>query len=114
MSDDIDLTCQDCNATFIFTSSDQDFYAEKGFTQPKRCKPCRDAKKAKNGDKGGGQRRDDRPRSGGCDRERKLFDVTCTECGVETQVPFEPRTGSPVYCRECFKVKSITRDGQRR
>ena len=41
------LKCVDCGAEFIFTAREQEFYAEKGFqNEPKRCKPCRDAKKA--------------------------------------------------------------------
>ena len=40
------ITCVDCGAE-LFTVRDQEFYAEKGFTnEPKRCKACRDAKKA--------------------------------------------------------------------
>lgn len=41
------ITCVDCGAEFLFTVRDQEFYAEKGFTnEPKRCKACRDKKKA--------------------------------------------------------------------
>ena len=41
------MKCCDCGAEFIFSARDQEFYAEKGFqNEPKRCKPCRDAKKA--------------------------------------------------------------------
>lgn len=39
------LHCVDCKADFAFTERDQEFFAQKGFTDPKRCKPCRDAKK---------------------------------------------------------------------
>jgi CxxC-x17-CxxC domain-containing protein len=28
--------------------------------------------------------------------------VTCSDCGVETEVPFKPTEGRPVYCRECL------------
>ena len=42
------ITCVDCGAEFLFTVRDQEFYAEKGFTnEPKRCKACRDARKNK-------------------------------------------------------------------
>jgi DNA replicative helicase MCM subunit Mcm2 (Cdc46/Mcm family) len=44
MSDMI-LKCQDCGANFTFTEKDQKFFESKGFTPPKRCKPCRDKKK---------------------------------------------------------------------
>lgn len=41
------IKCVDCGTEFVFTARDQEFYAEKGFTnEPKRCKPCRDKKKA--------------------------------------------------------------------
>ena len=40
------LICQDCGAEFVFTAGEQEFFAEKGFTdEPKRCKTCRDARK---------------------------------------------------------------------
>lgn len=46
------ITCVDCGAEFVFTVRDQEFYAEKGFTnEPKRCKACRDAKKSANKNK---------------------------------------------------------------
>ena len=41
------ITCVDCGETFTFTANEQRFYAENGLTnEPKRCKPCRDKKKA--------------------------------------------------------------------
>ena len=43
---DKDLTCVDCNETFVFTGGEQEFFASKGFTEPKRCKACREKKKA--------------------------------------------------------------------
>ena len=46
---DITLKCKDCNKEFVFTAGEQQFYAEKGFTnQPVRCKECRNAKKQQN------------------------------------------------------------------
>ena len=48
MYQDEKLICEDCGAEFIFTSGEQEFYAEKGFTnEPVRCKECRIAKKAR-------------------------------------------------------------------
>jgi len=28
--------------------------------------------------------------------------LVCTQCGKETQVPFQPRGDKPVYCSDCF------------
>ncbi|MDD3048415.1 MAG: zinc-ribbon domain-containing protein [Bacilli bacterium] len=45
--EDKTMTCVDCGETFVFTVSEQEFYKEKGFAnEPKRCKTCRDKKKA--------------------------------------------------------------------
>lgn len=34
---------------------------------------------------------------------RELHEVVCSECGQSTQVPFKPKEGRPVYCRECYR-----------
>ena len=53
------------------------------------------------GGSGGGFRRSFGP--------REMHKITCSECGKEAEVPFKPREGTPVYCRECFmKKKGIT------
>ena len=45
MYNDKTLICKDCGNEFQFTASEQEFYAEKGFTnEPQRCKPWRDAR----------------------------------------------------------------------
>jgi DNA replicative helicase MCM subunit Mcm2 (Cdc46/Mcm family) len=53
------LTCADCGREFAFSAEEQRFFREKGFEPPKRCKECRQAKKAQRGDdaRGGGGRR---------------------------------------------------------
>lgn len=91
------LTCQDCGQTFSFSADDQEFFALKGYTEPKRCPSCRQARKAERGDRGG---------SGS---SRQLFSVVCAECGQDTEVPFEPRGDRPVYCRDCFAKRSPER-----
>ncbi len=88
------LTCQDCGQSFAFSADDQEFFALKGYTEPKRCPSCRQARKAERGDRGG---------SGS---SRQLFPVVCAECGQDTEVPFEPRGDRPVYCRDCFAKRS--------
>ena len=45
--EDKKLVCQDCGKEFIFTAGEQAFYKEKGLdNEPKRCKECRDKRKA--------------------------------------------------------------------
>jgi CxxC-x17-CxxC domain-containing protein len=48
------LTCSDCGMEFAFTEREQAFYAEKGFSEPRRCPSCRASRKAARGAEGGG------------------------------------------------------------
>lgn len=41
------ITCVDCGSEFEHSERDQEFYTERGFTPPKRCRACRIKKKAK-------------------------------------------------------------------
>jgi len=41
------IRCSDCDQNFTFTVGEQEFYADKGFTPPKRCRDCRAVRKAK-------------------------------------------------------------------
>ena len=91
---DKDITCTACGATFLFTEAEQDFYQTKGFSEPRKCKPCRDAAKMNRGGGGGGGY--GRP-------QRQMYDAVCAGCGVQTQVPFQPTGSKPVYCRDCFQ-----------
>ncbi len=39
--------------------------------------------------------------------EAAKFKADCSNCGKVTMVPFEPKEGRPVYCKDCmFKIKS--------
>ena len=43
------IRCRDCGAEFVFSASEQQFFAEKGFdNEPKRCPTCRRAKRDRN------------------------------------------------------------------
>ncbi len=65
------LSCVDCQASFPFTVGEQEFFAQKGFTnKPTRCAECKRAKKDRmnnrGGDRGGfGDRGGDRRGGGG-------------------------------------------------
>jgi CxxC-x17-CxxC domain-containing protein len=107
---DKELVCADCGQPFVFSASEQDFYNQRSFTEPKRCSNCRAARKAARGESGGGY--SDRNgessynrSSYGDDRApREMFDAVCSTCGKDTQVPFRPTSGKPVYCSDCFRT----------
>jgi CxxC-x17-CxxC domain-containing protein len=125
---DKNLTCADCGQEFVFTASEQDFYAQRGFTEPRRCPSCRASRKAARGGDGGGAGGGGGYGSYGAgggysaggysggggggggggygarDRgPREMFSATCSNCGREAQVPFRPTSGKPVYCSDCFR-----------
>lgn len=90
------LSCRDCGVEFVFTAGEQEFFASKGFqNEPSRCPDCRSARKRERtgstGNFGGGA-------------PREMFAAVCASCGCDTQVPFRPTSGRPVYCRDCFQV----------
>lgn len=125
------LTCSDCNTEFAFTEREQAFYAEKGFTEPRRCNSCRASRKAarSGGDSGygggsysgggydsgyggGGYSAGGYSGGGGgggygnrSSGPREMFEATCSSCGREARVPFRPTNGKPVYCSDCFRAQ---------
>jgi CxxC-x17-CxxC domain-containing protein len=115
---------------FAFTEREQAFYAEKGFSEPRRCPTCRASRKAarSGGDSGygggsssfsgGGSSYDSGYGAGGGysaggysgggfgnrgGGPREMFTATCSSCGREARVPFRPTNGKPVYCSDCFR-----------
>ena len=44
--EDVKIICKDCQTEFIFTVGEQEFYQEKGFSNPVRCPDCRKARKS--------------------------------------------------------------------
>jgi CxxC-x17-CxxC domain-containing protein len=122
--EDKTITCADCSQEFTFTASEQAFYAEKGFSDaPKRCKSCRQARKAQRnspsyggddsyssygsyGGGGGGSSSSYGGGGGSYDRApRQMYDAVCADCGKTAQVPFQPTGSRPVYCNDCFRAR---------
>ncbi len=96
------LTCVDCSQEFAFTASEQQFYADRQFSEPRRCPSCRASRKASRGDSGGGSLRSGGFGGGYSSGPREMFSATCSSCGREAQVPFRPNGSKPVYCSDCF------------
>jgi len=102
MAQDKTLTCRDCGQEFVFSASEQDFYAEKGFeNDPTRCPACRQARKQQTG--GGRNNYGGGFGGNGSRPQRQMYPAVCANCGVQTEVPFQPSGEKPVYCRDCFQ-----------
>ncbi len=94
------LTCRDCGRGFPFTVEEQEFFAQKGFTNdPSRCPECRAARRSERnaGSRGG--------YGGGYGQPRQMYAAVCARCGKETEVPFQPRGDRPVYCSDCYSIE---------
>ena len=96
------LVCQDCSKEFLFSATEQTFFAGKSFQNvPKHCRECR------------AKRPGVRAKPGRLTECR----VICAQCGVETVVPFPPRKNLAVYCRDCFQQQPRNKEkpkGERR
>ncbi|MGF7182344.1 zinc-ribbon domain containing protein [Tunturiibacter psychrotolerans] len=98
------LTCADCGGEFIFTAGEQLFFFDKQFkNDPKRCKPCKSKRS------GVGLKAGTGPAAAGLSRTETRTE--CSECGIETTVPFKPTQGRPVLCRQCFQSKRVPTTG---
>ncbi len=98
---DKSIQCSDCGIAFTFTAEQQEFYQEKGYTnEPKRCPTCRQARKSERSGNGN---------AASYGARREMFPAVCSECGKETEVPFKPRTGKPIYCSDCYRKTRMSR-----
>merc|ERR1712217_122190 len=70
---DINVACQDCSISFVFTVSEQQFFHEKGMRdKPKRCKNCLWERKQAIAARSGG--RSDKSKGGGKNKGKsKLY-----------------------------------------
>lgn len=91
MYTDKTIVCKDCGQEFTFTAGEQEFYAERGYNEPQRCKSCRMAKK------------NNMQQQNEEGAEKTRHPAVCAECGKDCEVPFIPRGDKPVYCSDCFR-----------
>jgi CxxC-x17-CxxC domain-containing protein len=91
------LTCVDCNQPFVFTVGEQEFYEKRNIANtPTRCPACRERRKSE-------------PKSSASvnatGQPRQMYSAFCTQCGTQTQVPFQPKPGRAIYCRTCYQAQ---------
>lgn len=84
MAKDKVLTCKTCGKEFIFTASEQEFFASKGFTnEPTRCKDCR-AKMRQ-------------------EKAGRETTASCISCGKTERVTFTITRPDSLLCNDCFE-----------
>ena len=89
MYSDKTIVCKDCGQEFTFTANEQEFSAEKGFTNDRSvANPAASLVRA-------------HPEAVPCDggyrdnAPRQMYDAVCADCGKSCQVPFQPRIDDP-------------------
>ena len=83
---DIEIPCVQCKEVFLFTEKEQKTFYQRNMMPPQRCPKCR-SKKATTGE-----------------NAPTKFEIVCDHCGKHDQVPFQPKVGRAVLCRECYNA----------
>jgi CxxC-x17-CxxC domain-containing protein len=83
---DVEIPCVQCREIFVFSEKDQELFYQRNMPAPQRCARCR-SKKA-------GLTKDPHQR----------FEIVCDNCGKHDTVPFQPKVGRSVLCKECFEA----------
>ena len=93
--------CIDCDNFFTITQGEVNYFIQHGLVTPKRCKPCRVARKTNPP-----IRTSETHRTSVFPTER--VSIVCGHCGRDSNVPFKPFPGTPVYCKVCWVgIKNI-------
>lgn len=93
---DLEIKCLQCQETFSFNEKDQESFYRRNQSQPQRCRNCRPAKKT--GGKGFLE---------GAKQQR--YEIACDRCGKVDYVPFVPKVGRAVLCKDCHSISLIHR-----
>lgn len=83
---DVEIHCVQCKEVFLFTEKEQEMFYQRNMMPPQRCLKCRSKKAAA---------RPDAP---------TRFEIVCDNCGRHDTVPFQPKVGRPVLCKECHEA----------
>lgn len=125
-----EIECVECGRAFRFDPEERRRYAEAGYAPPRRCPPCRRARRrAREAAPPGTWASDSspeldpvapaaadepaasepaaavEPRAGRGAAGAVTHEVQCSACGTLTRVPFAPTEQRPVYCAECFALR---------
>lgn len=80
---DVEIPCLECGNRFIFSEREQVFNYHRNLPNPQRCLKCRTKK------------------STSTPLDEKRYEIICDHCGRKDLVPFKPKNGRPVHCKEC-------------
>lgn len=89
---DIEIPCVQCKEIFVYTEKEQEVFYQRNMMTPQRCSKCRSKKAVKS------------------ENTHARFEIVCDHCGRHDRVPFQPKVGRSVLCKECHQAsRSRTR-----
>jgi CxxC-x17-CxxC domain-containing protein len=83
---DVDISCVQCRENFVFSEKDQELFYQRNMMAPQRCPRCRSKKAAASTEPG------------------SRFEIVCDNCGRHDTVPFQPKVGRSVLCKDCHEA----------
>ena len=83
---DVEIPCVQCKEIFLFTEKEQETFYRQNMPSPQRCQKCR-SKKAASGENASAR-----------------FEIICDHCGKHDHVPFQPKVGRSVLCKDCHQA----------
>jgi len=93
--------CMECNSNFLINEREQEFFAMRNLSLPKRCKPCRDNRKQQ-------IRVETAESPENTDTGAILSEIYCDNCGKDAKVPFKPQPNRKAYCKVCWNgIKNV-------
>jgi CxxC-x17-CxxC domain-containing protein len=84
---DVEIPCVQCRENFVFTEKEQETFYQRNMPAPQRCPQCRSKKAASVSANASGR-----------------FEIVCDHCGKHDHVPFQPKTGRSVLCKDCHQA----------
>ena len=87
---DVEIPCVQCKEIFVFSEKEQQIFYQRNMMSPQRCGNCR--AKGKNKSKKQKTSREGR------------FEIVCDHCSKKDTVPFRPKVGRSVLCKDCFQA----------
>ncbi len=82
---DVEIPCVQCKEIFLFTEKEQEMFYQRNMMAPQRCLRCRSKKAAIGAD------------------APKRYEIVCDHCGKHDTVPFQPKVGRSILCKDCHE-----------
>ena len=88
----VEILCVQCKENFVFSELEQEKFYARNMMTPQRCGSCRSKKKS--------------PKKKKTNKDGR-YQMVCDHCGKPDSVPFQPKAGRSILCRDCFQASRV-------